>query len=100
MATEESDIALSPEVLDQMRQVIIETYAGTGVEQRFRNVVRVEQYASLDAAVADWLEEQLVNRNEEVLEEVFKFFIASMTQDLFFVPAHPQQPNLELVTHH
>ena len=82
MTTANSDIAISNIAIEQMRQVIIDSYQETWLEDMFRRAVKAGEYASLDAAVEAWLERQLAFRNEELLEDVFGFFMTSLVQDL------------------
>lgn len=81
-ATENADVTISSPVLKQMKQVITESYSTTELEHALRKAIPVSQYPSLDSAVQAWLERQLVYRNEELLEDVFKFFMTSLIQDL------------------
>jgi|GEM_PF-5871959 len=82
MSNAGADIAISNPVLEQMRQVIIESCSTTELEQVFQKTIQVGQHSSLEAAVQAWLERQLVYRNEELLEDVFRFFMTSLVQDL------------------
>lgn len=82
MSNAGSDIAISNPALEQMRQVIIDSYSTTELEKVFRKAIQASQHPSLETAVQAWLERQLVYRNEELLEDVFRFFMTSLVQDL------------------
>ena len=83
-----SDIAISNAVLTQMREVIMQSFSGTELETMFRQAVSVGQYPSLGEAVDAWLERQLEYRHEELLADVFKFFMTSLVQDLGCATQH------------
>lgn len=81
MAIIATDVALSETALEQMRQVIIESFDESALESAFREAVGSEQHESLDDAMHDWLVRQLSVRNEELLDEIFRFFMVSLLQD-------------------
>ena len=72
---------LSETALEQMRQVIIESFDQSALESAFREAVGNEQHESLHDAMHDWLVRQLSVRNEELLDEIFRFFMVSLLQD-------------------
>ena len=81
MAIISTDVALSETALAEMRQVIIQSFDETALEGAFREAVGSDRYESLDDALHYWLVDQLSNRNEELLEDVFRFFMISLLQD-------------------
>ena len=82
MNTANAEITISSPVLTQMRQVIMESHSSAEIEDIFQKAVQVGQYPSLDAAVHAWLEKQLVFRKEELLGDIFEFFLRSLVQDM------------------
>ena len=76
-----NDVAISEKALEQMQQVIIQSFDDSALEGAFWEAIGSERHDSLDEAMHDWLVRQLSFRNEELLEEVFKFFMISLLQD-------------------
>ena len=81
MAIISTDVALSERALEQMREVIIHSFDQSALESAFREAIGSERHDSLDQAMHDWLVRQLSARNEELLDEVFQFFLVSLLQD-------------------
>lgn len=82
MVSKDTGLEVSKPILEQMVQVIIDSYSRTQLDNMFRRAVHVSEHSSLDAAVYDWLEKQLVCRREELLEEVFRVFMKALIQDI------------------
>ena len=82
MVSKDTGLEVSKPILEQMVQVIIDSYSRTQLDSMFRRAVHVSEHSSLAAAVYDWLEKQLVCRREELLEEVFRVFMKALIQDI------------------
>ncbi|MBK5942680.1 MULTISPECIES: hypothetical protein [Halorhodospira] len=63
-----------PEVIEQMAQILLDTFAGEDAE-RLREVVEARPGQPLQAAVEDWLLRQLDLEDRAVAEALFRLLV-------------------------